>query len=91
MPAVLRRFGHRTYGGGDADGPPVRGACACTAARRRGLGAPRGGERIGARAARAERALGRAQPREEWAWVPGPAARGVRDVAARGALVLSLK
>jgi hypothetical protein len=82
MPAVLRRLGQRAYGGDAADGPPVRGACACTVARQRGLDTPRGGGRVGERAARAERALGRARPREAWARVPGPAARGVRDVAA---------
>jgi hypothetical protein len=48
MPAVLRRLGHRAYGGNTADGPPVRGACARTAALRRGLGAPRAGRRVGA-------------------------------------------
>jgi hypothetical protein len=58
---------------------------------------PSTGGRLGERAARAERALGRARPREAWARVPGPAARGVHDVATRGALaqtilrVLSLK
>jgi hypothetical protein len=55
------------------------------------------GRRIGSREARAARALGRARPREAWTRKPGPAARGVRDVAACGALaqnfslVLTLK
>jgi hypothetical protein len=99
MPAVLRRLGQCAYGGDAADGLPVRGACARTAARQRGLNAPRGGGRVGERAARAERALGRARPREACVRVPGRrrAAHGVRDIVARGALaqvlslVLSLK
>jgi hypothetical protein len=41
---VLRWLRDRAYGGDAANGPPVRGTCTRTAARRRGLGAPRGGE-----------------------------------------------
>jgi hypothetical protein len=55
MPAVLRRLGARAYGGGTADGPPVRDVRTRTAARASGLlgtgragGArPRDGARLG--------------------------------------------
>jgi hypothetical protein len=46
---VLRQLRARTYGGDADDGPSVRGARARTEALRRGLGASRGGMRVGAR------------------------------------------
>jgi hypothetical protein len=64
MPTVLWRLGQRAYGGDSADGSAVRGACARTAARRRGLDAPRGGDTLGCGRPRAWQALGGARPRE---------------------------
>jgi hypothetical protein len=75
---MLRRLGHHVYGGDAADGPPVRGVCARTAALRRGLGTPRAGRRVGARVGLGRARLG-----------PGAASGGVGadagDGGARGA------
>jgi hypothetical protein len=59
MPTVLRQLEQHAYGGDAADGLPVRGACARTVARRRGLDAPRGGGRVGVRATSGRASLGR--------------------------------
>jgi hypothetical protein len=86
MPRRATALRRRAYGGNAADGLSVRGACTCTAARRRGFDAPRGGKRVGVWVTQAGRALGGARPREARARMPGPAARGARDVAACNAL-----
>jgi hypothetical protein len=65
MLAVLRRLGARAYGGDTADGPPVRGVRARTAALTSGrLGRARGGARdLGTGRASGGAASGRAVAR----------------------------